>query len=94
MGYTDKQIRNGATGDGGERSTQPGPMPDIAPLIPQAVNAAEGRGQDAAVMLSSPQGSGPSSSSYPTAPERVVGANGNIWEWDSGLAVSEMPGEA
>jgi hypothetical protein len=90
MGYTDKQIRNGATGSGGEQqSAQSGPMPNVAPLQSQAESAGEDRWNEGAGLLATPQGSGPSPGGT-----RVVGSGGNIWEWDAGLAISEMPGEA
>lgn len=94
MAYTDKQVRNGATGDSATDNTaQTGPMPDVAPLIQQAQDAAGGRGADGHGLMSAPQGSGPAASSGIADSDRVLGAGGNIWEWDSGLAISEMPGE-
>jgi hypothetical protein len=87
MGFTDKQERNGATGSGGEQdSAQPGPMPNVSPLIGQAEAVANDRWNQGRDLLQSPQGSGTTG--------HQVGAAGNMWEWDSGLAISELSGEA
>lgn len=89
MAYTGKQERNGATGSGGEQnSAQPGPdsTAAIAGLLSQSQSAAENRGGDAKNLFVSPAGSGVGG--------HDVGAVGPMFEWDSGLAIAEQPGEA
>jgi hypothetical protein len=90
MAYTDKQVRNGATGAVGDNTSvaQPGPMPtaEIAAEITQAVSVAESRDREAVDLLASPAGSG-------VAGHQIGGA-GSMWEWDSGLAVNEVAGES
>jgi hypothetical protein len=69
-------------------------MPDVAPLIGQAEGAGNDRLNEGLGLLSSPQGSGPGASSDPVAGvDRILGAGGNFWDWDSGLAVGELPNE-
>ena len=95
MAYTDKQVRNGATGSGGEQnSAQPGPMPDLSGMKIASETAAIGRTNQAQDIFQSPAGSGPSPASTVEAAERQIGAAGNMWEWDSGLQVDELSGEA
>ncbi len=84
MGLTGKQERNGITADAGERAPQTGPMPNIP--IGAAESAGNDRWNEGRDLMVSPQGSGTGG--------HQVGAGGNMWEWDSALAVSEMPGEA
>jgi hypothetical protein len=86
MGYTDKQVRNGATGDAGERSSQTGPVPNVSPVMGQAESAGNDRWNEGRGLLESPQGSGTGG--------HQVGSGGSMWEWDSGLAVDELSGEA
>jgi len=88
MVFTAKQERNGATGSAGEQqSAQTGPIPNVP--IGAAEAAGNDRWNEGAGLLATPQGSGPSPGGT-----RVVGAGGNIWEWDAGLAIGELPGEA
>ena len=89
MAYTDKQVRNGATGSGGEQnSAQPGPnwAGDISAAQGTAEAAADARKQETAGFITSPQGSGVGG--------HQMGGGGSMWEWDSGLAVNEASGEA
>jgi hypothetical protein len=94
MAVTDKQARNGVPGPDATRDPQTGPVPDVAPLIGQAEAAALPRGEDGHTLMGSSQGSGPAGSSAVATPDRVLGDNGSIWEWDSGLAIDELSGEA
>jgi hypothetical protein len=93
MAYTPKQERNGATGSGGEQqSAQPGPYGDVASVMAQAQAAGDGRKGEAAGLFSSSEGSGPSPSSDPFAPERQIGGAGAMYEWDAGLAINDYEG--
>lgn len=96
MAVTDKQARNGVPGPEGSRG--PESSVDVSGVVSsmkgQAESAADDRVSEAAQFLSSGQGSGPGPSSSPTSPDRQLGAAGDMWEWDSGLAVSEQRGEA
>jgi hypothetical protein len=94
MGLTGKQERNGIPPMVAGQDPQRGPVPDVAPLVSQAEAAAVPRIEDGRGLMGSSQGSGPAASSDVATPDRVLGDNGNIWEWDSGLAISELSGEA
>ena len=95
MAYTEKQQRNGATGDGGERGFGgPSSVPDVGGLQSQAEGAGNSRFDEGRGVFQSPQGSGPSSSSGPENAGRQIGGYSSMFEWDSGLAVDEQPGEA
>jgi hypothetical protein len=97
VAYTDKQLRNGATGDSATQDTAQ-PSVDVTGLVSAEIGAAQTaaaeRGRETAAMLSSPQGSGPAADSTVGAPGRQVGAGGSIYEWDSGLPINELAGEA
>jgi len=85
MAYTAKQLRNGATGDGGEQqSAQVGPGADVAGLMSTAEAAADARKRETAGFMQSPQGSGVGG--------HELGAGGDIWQWDSGLAINDVEG--
>jgi hypothetical protein len=60
-------------------------MPDVAGLMSQSTAAAMTREADAHALWTSAQGAGVSG--------HTVGSS-NMYEWDAGLAVSEMRGEA
>ena len=93
--YTPKQERNGATGSVATGNTaQPGPIPDLSGMKIASETAGLGRTDATQDIFQSPAGAGPSPASTVEAAERQIGAQGNIWEWDSGLAVDEMSGEA
>ena len=79
MDFTPKQERNGATGDSSERTTGPGPMPDIP--MEEATAAGMAHYQAAKQLFDSPAGSG------------VGGHHMATFEWESG-SISEMEGEA
>jgi len=88
MFYTGKQDRNGATGSTAQQvSAQPGPdaTADIAAAVGMSTNAGNQRAAEAAVLIQLPAGNG--------FGDHIVGASGDIWEWDSGLPIKEMPGE-
>jgi len=95
MAYTDKQERNGATGEVATQNTAvTGPMPDVEPLVRQAQDVGMGRANDALDFFSSAAGAGPAPSSNVADSDRIVGnPGGSVWDWDAGLAISEMPGE-
>jgi hypothetical protein len=97
VAYTDKQLRNGATGDSATQDTAQ-PSVDVTALVSSEISAAQAaaaeRGRETAAMLSSPQGSGPSADSTVGAPARQVGSGGSMYEWDSGLAINELAGES
>jgi hypothetical protein len=59
-------------------------MPNIP--IGAAEAAGNERWNEGEGLLNSPQGSGTGG--------HTVGAGGNMWEWDAGLAISELAGEA
>ena len=86
MAYTDKQMRNGATGDSGTQNTAvSGPMPaDVGGLMQQAESAAAATMAEGHALMESPQGSGVSG--------HEVGTHGSTYEWDSGLAINDVEG--
>lgn len=89
MDFTGKQERNGATGSTDAHNTAvPGPdaSGEIAALIGQAQSVAVSRLEETIAEFAAPAGSGVAGHS--------VGANGDMFSWDSGLAVSEPSGEA
>ena len=93
MGLTGKQERNGITVPGGtQNSGQTGPIPDVAGVKPQSEVAALERTNQTQGIFESPQGSGPSPASTIDGAERQIGAGGNMWEWDAGLAIKEAAG--
>ena len=95
MAITDKQARNGVPGPSDTHNTaQPGPMPDVSGPKIAAETEAIGRTSQGQDIFNSPAGSGPSSASTIQDAERQIGAAGNMWEWDSGLAIDELSGEA
>jgi hypothetical protein len=61
-------------------------MPDVAGLMSQSTAAAMTREADAHALWTSAQGAGSGG--------HTVGGGADMYEWDSGLAVSEAPGEA
>jgi hypothetical protein len=65
---------------------QPGPLPDLAPLMREAKAAGTSRMSDAKSLIVSPQGSG--------VDGHQVGGYGSMYEWDAGLAVNEPAGES
>jgi len=90
VAFTAKQERNGAAMGGGEQNTAlPGPSAaaDIAVAKVQSESAAGVRGDEGAALLQSAQGSG--AGGHPD-----IGGGGDMWEWDAGLAIGEMPREA
>ena len=93
--YTPKQERNGATGAVATGNTaQTGPIPDVGGMKIAAEAAGLGRTDATQDIFMSAAGSGPSPASTIEAAERQIGSQGNIWEWDAGLAVDEMTGES
>ena len=88
MAYTDKQLRNGATGDSATQDTAR-PSVDLTATISGLQSQAEAAGNDrwneGRGLIESPAGAGGG---------REVGAGGSMWEWDAGLAINEMSGEA
>lgn len=84
---TPKQQRNGITSEAGEQnSAQPGPdvTRQVASTKRQAENAANARKNEAAGLIQSPQGSGLSG--------HQVGGAGDMFAWDSGLAINDVEG--
>lgn len=84
---TPKQQRNGITSQAGEQnSAQPGPdaTRQVAAVKRQAENAANTRKNEAAGLIQSPQGSGVTG--------HEVGGGGSMWEWDAGLAITDVEG--
>jgi hypothetical protein len=84
---TPKQQRNGITSEAGEQnSAQPGPdvTKQVASVKRQAEAAADRRKREASGLLNSPQGSGVAG--------HQVGANGDMFVWDSGLAITDVEG--
>jgi len=84
---TPKQVRNGITSEAGEQnSPQPGPdaTREITGVKRQAENAANQRKSEAQGLLESPQGSGVAG--------HQVGGSGDMWSWDSGLAINDVEG--
>jgi hypothetical protein len=90
VAYTDKQIRNGATGAVSDNTSVAQPSTDLTGEIAAAISQAEAAGNDrwneGRGLLDSPQGSGGSG--------RQVGGGGSMWEWDAGLAINEASGES
>jgi hypothetical protein len=76
MAVTDKQARNGVPGPDAFRDSQPGPVPDVAPLIGQAESA----------------GSSNMLEGHATA--ATLAGHTVSFEWDAGLAIDELSGEA
>ena len=88
MGYTNKQERNGATGaQPTQMSAAPGPdyTAEVASAIATSTAAGNTRAAEAAALMSSPAGAGVNGHN--------IGAGGNMFEWDSGLAIMEQFGE-
>jgi hypothetical protein len=85
--FTGKQERNGTdVGVGSENTAQPGP--DFA----GAMSAAQAKAESAATEWKSA-----GEAIFLGGPAAAAGnftAGGDMWEWDSGLAVAEQPGEA
>jgi hypothetical protein len=86
---TPKQVRNGAdTGAPGSGATMNQPGPDVTRQVVsakrQAESAADRRKDEAAGLIQSPQGTGVSG--------HQIGANGDMFVWDSGLAVNDVEG--
>jgi hypothetical protein len=78
-----KQQRNGNTGRAGEQNTaQPGPdaTSQVASVKRQAEAAAIRRKSETAGMIDTAQGSGVNG--------HQLGANGDMYDWKSGLAVN------
>jgi hypothetical protein len=91
MAMTPKQDRNGVPGPmtTSPHTAQPGPdaTKKIQSLMRQAENYGNARKNEAhSELLNTPQGSGVNG--------HEIGGGGNMYEWDSNLAVSEVPGEA
>ncbi len=85
MGYTQKQERNGATGNaGGQNSAQPSSVVDVAPVQAQAESAGLLFDGDGHALLASPQGAGSGG--------HTVGGGGSMFEWDAGLAINDYEG--
>ena len=88
---TPKQDRNGVPGPGATGGNVSMPGPDSTAEIGSVKRAAEAAGNARKVetyneLLNTPQGSGTAG--------HTLGAGGNMYEWDSGLAVNEPAGEA
>jgi len=88
MAMTPKQERNGITGaaGGGGNVARPGPdaTGEILALKGQSEAAADRRKQDTQGFIESPAGSG--------AAGLQIGGGGDMFVWDSGLAVSDVEG--
>jgi hypothetical protein len=71
---------------GEQNSAQPGPdaTRDITSVKRQAENAANRRKEETAGFIQSPQGSG--------AGGHELGGAGDMYVWDSGLAISDVEG--
>jgi len=86
MGFIEKQSRNGSdVGVGTHNSAQPGPdiTGDVSGLMSQSEAAANDRKTAGATLVAGN-----------SVPASGLMAGGDMWEWDSGLAVGEQPGEA
>jgi len=85
---TQRHIHNGGGGSVSAGYAQPGPdaTGDISAAKATAEAAADTRKQETAGFIQSPQGSGIGG--------HEMGAGGSMWEWDSGLAINELPGES
>ena len=88
---TPKQDRNGVPGPGATGGYVAMPGPDATAEIKSVQRTAEAAGNARKVetyneLLNTPAGSG--------AAGHTLGAGGNMYEWDSGLAVNEASGEA
>ena len=88
---TPKQDRNGVPGPGATGGNVSMPGPDSTGEIRSVMRQAEAAGNSRAAeahseLLATPQGSGTGG--------HTLGAAGNMYEWDSGLAVNEPAGEA
>jgi len=90
MGLTPKQERNGIPEMGASRNTaQPSQSieRDVRGLMRESQTAADERKDEAHnEIFVTPQGNTPVG--------REVGAYGDMFEWDAGLAISEPEGEA
>ena len=88
---TPKQDRNGVPGPGATGGNVAQPGADVTGEIRSVMRVAEAAANARKVethdeLLATPQGSGVAG--------HTVGAAGNMYEWDSGLAVNEPAGEA
>jgi hypothetical protein len=88
MAMTPKQDRNGGPGPEGDRVT--GPSNDMTNEIRSTMKAAQNAGirraDEGRRLFDSPAGSG--------VDGHEVGGGGNMYEWDSSLAVREQTGES
>lgn len=84
--FTDKQARNGADVGVAAHSTAT-PGPDYT----ASVSAAQSKAETAAT-----EWENAGEAIFAGGPAAAAGnftAGGNIWDWDSGIAVAEQPGE-
>jgi hypothetical protein len=90
MTQPQRQLHNDGPGPGGENPSYARPGPDatgdIRAAKSLAESAANARKNEAAGFIQSPQGSGVTG--------HEVGGGGAMWEWDAGLAINEVSGEA
>lgn len=85
--FTPKQERNGAAvGVSGENTAVPGPdaTAEIGGLMSESQHATDSFQSAGSELMSG----------VPGVTAGIPTAGGNFWDWDSGLAIAEQPGEA